>query len=96
MKEIVEIIRCENCKHSILKRIVGDGISEPPYVLERQCTKLMLAPMKDNDYCSYAEERPEKPCFIPNDSAYLLCVGKGSECKTCCVYEKMDEPPFEK
>lgn len=39
----------------------------------------------------------EQNCFVPNGSTYPLCIGNGSpECEKCCVYENMDEPPFEK
>lgn len=40
---------------------------------------------------------PKEPeCYKPNDNPYPLCVGNGSEeCGKCCIYENMEEPPFE-
>lgn len=39
----------------------------------------------------------KRDCYVPNDSPYPLCIGNGSSaCKKCCLYEDMDESPFEK
>jgi len=44
---------------------------------------------------SIVEREPE--CYSPNANPYPLCIGNGStECKKCCLYENMDESPFEK
>lgn len=57
MKELMEVVKCKNCKHSENKRVVGNGITEPPYITRLQCNLLKLAPMNEEDYCSYGEEK---------------------------------------
>lgn len=41
-------------------------------------------------------EEPE--CYTPNDNPYPLCKGSEKaihECKKCCLYEDMDENPYD-
>lgn len=50
------------------------------------------------------KEKFEDPaCYKPNEDPHPLCKGAESpqmraenDCFTCCLYENMDEPPFEK
>jgi len=38
-------------------------------------------------------DRPD--CFMPNDSAYPLCIGESGEgfnCSECCLYENYGPP----
>jgi hypothetical protein len=40
-------------------------------------------------------EHPD--CYTPNDNPYPLCKGSKNyldQCRQCCLYENMDEPPF--
>lgn len=44
------------------------------------------------------EEEKQPSCYAPNDDPYPLCKGNESflhDCKNCCLYEDMDEKPYD-
>lgn len=56
----------------------------------------ILALCKAASIQSRREEADRPSCYTPNDNPYPLCVGNGSEeCKYCCIYGNMPEPPFD-
>lgn len=56
MKDLVEVVRCKDCMHSEKRKIIGNGITEPPYKTVWRCEISELG-MKPDDYCSYGKER---------------------------------------
>lgn len=55
VKDLVEVIRCKDCSYSEKRTIVGNGITEPPYVTVWRCDVTDLG-MQEDDYCNYGEK----------------------------------------
>lgn len=54
-----ENFSCQNCKFGITKVIVGNGLTEPPYIEGILCEKFDLFLMSEDDFCTYFEEVEE-------------------------------------
>jgi hypothetical protein len=51
---LVEVVRCKVCTHSDKIRKVGNGITEPPYIVVYRCDISELG-MQEDDFCSYGD-----------------------------------------
>jgi len=56
MCDIVMVTRCNSYCYSKEVKVVGNGITEPPYITVWRCSISELG-MKEDDYCSYGEKR---------------------------------------
>ncbi len=61
-KEIIHIVGgcfCGECKYAKKHTQLGNGITEPPYIVGFLCTKSNLFPLEDGDFCSLGKALKE-------------------------------------